>query len=346
MARHKLSFITPPLLMPRRQRTPLRLLAERFGAATCIILTVALFTYLDREGYHDATPGQLTLLDSVYYATVTLTTTGYGDIYPASELARAVTAFVVTPLRIVFLVLLVGTTVEILTDSTRQAWRVRRWRHHVHDHLIICGYGAKGCSAVEALVGNGTPRDHIVVIEPDEARADAAMRAGHPVVRDSSTRRRALGEADIHEASSLIVAVDRDDTAVLTVLTARELSPDITITATLREEENAHLLRQSGADVVVPSTSAAGRMVAIATFAPDLVGVIDDLLSVGRGIDLHERAVAPGETTLDGNHRGQVILVLRDGESLLWNDPRAEPLRPGDRLVELVALPATAAPPA
>lgn len=345
MARHRLTFITPPLLMPRRQRTPLRLLAERFTAATGIILTVALFTYLDRDGYHDATPGTLTLLDSIYYATVTLTTTGYGDIYPASELARAVTAFVVTPLRIVFLVLLVGTTVEILTDSTRQAWRVRRWRHHVHDHLIICGYGAKGCSAVAALVGNGTPHDHIVVIEPDEVRADAAMRAGHPVVRDSSTRRRALDEADIHEAAGLIVAVDQDDTAVLTVLTARELNPDITITATLREEENAHLLRQSGADVVVPSTSAAGRMVAIATFAPDLVGVIDDLLSVGRGIELSERAVAPGETDLGGEQHRQVILVQRDGESLLWNDPRASPLRPGDRLVEMTALPTEALPP-
>jgi len=37
-----------------------------------------------------------------------------------------------------------------------------------------------------------------------------------------------------------------------------------------------------------------------------------------------------------------VILVLRSGESLLWNDPRAEPLRPNDRLVEITAVPGPA----
>lgn len=307
MARRKLTF-TPTLLMPRRQRTPLRLLAERFGAATCIILTVALFTYLDRDGYHDATPGTLTLLDSVYYATVTLTTTGYGDIYPASELARAVTAFVVTPLRIVFLVLLVGTTVEILIDSTRQAWRVRRWRHNVHDHLDHLRIRRQGVQRRRRARGQRHPARPHRRHRARRARADAAIWAGHPVcARPLDLARRALGEADIHDAIGLIVAVDRDDTAVLTVLTARELHPDITITATLREEENAHLLRQSGADVVVPSTSAAGRMVAIATFAPDLVGVIDDLLSVGRGIELNEREVQPGETELGGEQHRQDI---------------------------------------
>ena len=60
----------------------------------------------------------------------------------------------------------------------------------------------------------------------------------------------------------VIVAVDRDDTAVLIVLTVRELNPHAVVSATAREEENAHLLRQSGANIVVPSTSASGRLVA------------------------------------------------------------------------------------
>ena len=75
-------------------------------------------------------------------------------------------------------------------------------------------------------------------------------------------------EADVRDARAVVVAVDRDDTAVLTVLTVRELNTGAVVAATVHEEENAHLLRQSGADVVVPSTSASGRLVGIATYSP------------------------------------------------------------------------------
>ncbi len=333
----------PAMRLPGRPFDPLKTLARRFAGATGLILLVAVIAYVDRDGYTDGAGGSLTPLDAIYYSTVSLTTTGYGDIYPSSQGARAVTAFVITPLRIVFLVLLVGTTVEILTERTRHAWRVRRWRDTVQDHTIVCGYGAKGVNAIEALCGNGVPRDRVVVIEPDEARAAAALAAGHPAVVGSSTRRATLIEADVHDARSIVVTVGGDDTAVLTILTVRELNPDAIVAATVHEQENAHLLRQSGANTVVPSTGASGRLAGIATFSPALVGVIDDLLTVGQGIELVEHELGPGDgTSLDDRHE-QVILVIRGGESLLWNDPRAEPLRPGDRLVEITTAPAPTA---
>lgn len=329
----------PAIRLPGPPFNPLRILARRFAGATALIILVALIAYVDRSGYTDGAGGTLTPLDAVYYATVSLTTTGYGDIYPSSQGARAVTAFVITPLRVIFLVLLVGTTVEILTERTRHAWRVRRWRNTVQDHTIVCGYGAKAVNAIEALCGNGVARDRVVVIEPDETRAAAARAAGHPVVVGSSTRRASLVEADVGDARSVVVAVDGDDTAVLTILTVRELNAGAVVAATVHEQENAHLLRQSGANTVVPSTGASGRLAGIATFSPALVGVIDDLLTVGSGIELVEHELGPDEDTgLDERHE-QVILVIRDGESLLWNDPRAEPLRPGDRLVEITTAP-------
>ena len=57
----------------------------------------------------------MSLLDASYQATVTATTTGYGDIAPISPAARAWTALAVTPRRILFLIVLVGTTLEVLT---------------------------------------------------------------------------------------------------------------------------------------------------------------------------------------------------------------------------------------
>ena len=72
------------------------------------------------------------------------------------------------------------------------------------------------------------------------------------------------------------------------------------------------------------------------------MSVLDDLLRVGSGIEIVEREIGSdvGAGLADRRHE-QVILVIRGEESLLWNDPRAEPLQPGDRLVELTTAPPT-----
>ena len=80
------------------------------------------------------------------------------------------TTVLVTPARIVFLVLLVGTTLELLAERSRQAYRRSRWRKNLNGHVIICGYGTKGKSAVRTLVGKGVPRDRIVVLDHSRGR--------------------------------------------------------------------------------------------------------------------------------------------------------------------------------
>jgi voltage-gated potassium channel len=117
---------------------------QRLGIACGIVMIIALLAWIDRDGYSDADGSTLTLLDAIYYATVTATTTGYGDIAPISPRARAVTAFIVTPLRVVFLVVLVATTLELLTEGFRQSRAEARWRRTVRDHTIVAGYGTMG----------------------------------------------------------------------------------------------------------------------------------------------------------------------------------------------------------
>lgn len=112
-------------------------------------MVIALLAWIGRDGYSDADGSPLSLLDAIYYSTVTVTTTGYGDIAPISPGARAITAFVVTPLRVVFLVVLVGTTLELLTERFRRARAEAHWRRTVRDHTIVAGYGTTGHRAVE-----------------------------------------------------------------------------------------------------------------------------------------------------------------------------------------------------
>jgi voltage-gated potassium channel len=325
--------------LPAGRRHPLRTIGERLALAVGLIVLVALLAWFGRDGYVDPADDSVSLLDAFYYSTVTITTTGYGDVRPVSDEARLVTTVIVTPARILFLILLVGTTLEVLTERTRAAYRLSRWRKTLKDHVIICGFGTKGRAAATTLLGHGYRPERIVVVEESAAARGKATSMGMGAVAGSATTQHALHDAGIVEAAAVVVAVDRDDAAVLATLTARELNPTANVVAAVREDENAHLLHESGANSVITSSSAAGRLLGLATTTPDIARVLEDLLSVGAGLDIVERPVAEAEIgpLEELRSRNPVVAVSRDGELLRFDDPRAARLEAGDALVEVVS---------
>src|SRR3954453_2777368 len=113
--------------LPLVRKGPLRALGVRLLLAIALVLFTVLIIYSDRDGYRDVNGDGLTLLDCFYYAVVSLSTTGYGDITPVTPDARLVNVLLITPARVLFLIILVGTTLEVLTDQYRNNLRVGRW---------------------------------------------------------------------------------------------------------------------------------------------------------------------------------------------------------------------------
>jgi voltage-gated potassium channel Kch len=323
--------------LPGEDVSPLTKIGRRMLIALALIVFVAVVTYAERDGYTDPEDDEISLLDAFYYSTVSITTTGYGDIRPVTDSARLATTVLVTPARVLFLVLLVGTTLEILAERTRQAWRQSRWRRRLKDHTIICGYGSKGRAAVRTLVDKGVDRGNIVVIDERHDARDRAVADELAAVAGSAASNYTLQEAGIGEARAVIVAVDRDDTAVLVTLTAREHNPTATIVAAVREEENVHLLHQSGANAVITSSAAAGRLLGLSTKTPQMTEVLEDLLTVGEGLDIVEREVGPDEAgPIPAMAREAKLLAVVRGEKLLrFDDERIGELRAGDQVIEL-----------
>ncbi|MDX3214708.1 potassium channel family protein [Streptomyces sp. ME02-6991-2B] len=313
---------------------PLVQVVRRLLMALLVMVLTVLIVYIDRSGYHDNAGSSMSLLDCVYYATVTLSTTGYGDVVPYSPSARLTNVLLVTPLRVLFLIILVGTTLEVLTERTREQYRQQRWRSTVRDHTVIVGYGTKGRSAAKTLTGHGVPAQRIVVVDPDPKAVEAAVAAGFAGVIGDATRNDVLLRAEIQRAKELIIAAQRDDTAVLVALTARQLSKRISIVASVREEENAPLLRQSGADAVVTSSGAAGRLLGMSMLSPSAGEVMEELISYGSGLDLIERPVTKAEAGLNPREVGDLVVVVKRGHRLLDHDnPEASPLKLTDRLI-------------
>jgi voltage-gated potassium channel len=251
--------------------------------ALVVLAVVFLLVVADRDGYRDTADGHVSVLDAAYYTTVTLSTTGYGDIVPVTNTARLINVALITPLRVLFLVILVGTTLEVLTRRTREEWRLARWRRSMRGHTVVVGYGTKGRSAIETLRAAGIGDSDIVVDRRSDLAAEANA-AGLAALVGDATRSIVLRHAETGEAARIIVAPDRDDTAVLVTLTTRQLNPQAVVVAAVREAENAPLLRQSGADVVITSSETAGRLLGVATVHRLVADVIEDLLAHGKGL--------------------------------------------------------------
>ena len=135
----------------------------------------------------------------------------------------------------------------------------------------------------------------------------------------------------------MIVAVERDDTAILVTLTARELNAEAKIVAAAREEENVHLLHQGGANGVITSSAAAGRLLGLSSDTPQVSEVIEDILTLGEGLDIveHEVDAAEAEKARSREVGAMCLGVVRDGELIRFDDPRSADLRAGDKVIEL-----------
>ncbi|WP_412539667.1 potassium channel family protein [Longispora sp. K20-0274] len=307
--------------LPLPEVGPLRRMGRRVLIALVLLAVMFLAVAVDLDGYKDNNREHLTLLGALYYATVSLSTTGYGDIVPVSDSARLVNILVVTPLRVAFLVVLIGTTFEVLTERTRQQWRLTRWRSALRAHTVVVGYGTKGRSAIDTLVRSGVPVDRIVVVDRSPDLIREAASDGYAGVVGDATRSSVLRQASAGAAAHIIVAADRDDTAVLVTLTARQLSPDAMIAVSVREAENGPLVRQSGATSVITSSEAAGRLLGVATTHPEISDTMAELLVPGEGLDIVERPPGPVEVGRPpAECDALIVAILRAGRKYHYDE--------------------------
>ncbi|MFZ0529044.1 MAG: potassium channel family protein [Propionicimonas sp.] len=322
--------------LPVRTRSASSELLLRILIGIGLLMLLTMIVYVDRDAYSDNVAHDgVSFTDALYYATVTMTTTGYGDITPLADHARVINTVVVTPIRIAFLVLLVGTTVEVLANEGRRALQDSRWRKTMRNHSVIIGYGTTGQSAAATLQRSGVPAERTLVIDSDPQAVAAANRHGLAAFEGDATSRELLHRAELPKAREIIITVGRDDTAILATLTVRQLNRGAHVVAVVRDSDNVALIRQSGADAVITSSDAVGRLMGLSSISPHLGVVIEDLLSSGQGLEVTQRQVTPEENGkgIDEIEGERVLGVVRNRSLRRYYEAAADKLRTGDEVI-------------
>lgn len=110
--------------------------------------------------------------------------------------------------------------------------------------------------------------DVVVVITSSETFANRLRGDGFLVVNGDPTADQALTRAGVRNAGALMVMLDNDTEAILSVLTARSLNPQLEITAAVLDDQLAYKMVQVGANSVIAHYDVAGRFLNNATLRP------------------------------------------------------------------------------
>jgi voltage-gated potassium channel len=296
------------------------------------VLVIAVF-WLDRDGLKDNADNSISFVDVVYFTMVSVTTVGYGDIVPVTAQARLVDALFVTPIRLFIWLIFIGTAYQLVLQRLIEDFRMRRLQARLQGHVVLVGYGHSGRSAASELVARGFDKEHILIVDFNQARLEDAAEHGYIGILGDASREETLRQTMLDQARALLVCTDRDDTNVLITLTARNLAPKLRIVARVEEAENDKLVRQSGANSTVLPSRVGGILMADSIESSHLASYVMDLISAGGNVTLVEREPHPeeiGQRPMES--RSLIVRVVRDqhDHSFWESDLR---IQAGDRLI-------------
>src|SRR5262245_18086972 len=121
----------------------MRRLPLRFALTMLVpLLLVAVGTV----GYHHLEEN-LSLFDSLYLTVITITTIGYGDLYPKTVEGRVFTMVLVLGGVFTLFYAASATIRAIVSGELAELWgkqRMERVLETMRDHIIVCGYGRMG----------------------------------------------------------------------------------------------------------------------------------------------------------------------------------------------------------
>ncbi|NND07410.1 MAG: potassium channel protein [Saprospiraceae bacterium] len=216
--------------------------------AVILIIAVILLSivgFMSIEGY--------TLKEAIYMTAITISTVGYTEVRPLSEYGQIFTSL------IIFLnVGVVAYTLSTFTSLVVEGQLFEKFHLRTIDkeirkmknHIIVCGYGRYGREIVEHLISQKIP---FIIIDRSPEVIEEIQKSQEKIlyVHDDATHDEALEKSRIKNAKALISTFPDDADNLFTVLSARQMNPDIQIISAATGEKTEKKLKMAGADHVI-----------------------------------------------------------------------------------------------
>jgi voltage-gated potassium channel len=279
-----------------------RLLGEPMRQLQISLVIMVLLTVVGTIGYMIIQHG--TVIDSLFMTVITLTTTGFEEVWKLDDAGKLFTMGLLI-VGVISAAWAITNAIEVVLGQTFwvgvQRRRMSELLTDLRDHYIVCGYGRLGKQIVRDLQARG---ERFVIVEYGEDMEEFFLEKRIPHVMGDATHDATLEKAGIKRARGLVSALDKDANNVLTVLTAREMNPGLLIVSRANSEIIEPKLRRAGADRTVTPEAIGGHRLALALLRPAVHDLFSRLFNPGETPD-----VDVGQLTIeaDSPFAGQTV---------------------------------------
>lgn len=234
------------------------------------------------EGYN--------VFEAFYMTIITVSTVGFSEVRPLSDMGRLFTAFLIITSFGIFAYAVSSITRYLVTGKYKnyfKDYRVNKAILNMKDHVIVCGYGRNGKQAVATLQAHKVP---FIVIEQNEAVVEEIRLSSDVIyMRSNATSEEVLIDAGIERARAMITTLPEDADNVFVVLTARSLNADLNIISRASELQTERKLKMAGANNVIMPDRVGGSHMASLVVTPDVMEFLDKISITGSAdINLEE----------------------------------------------------------
>jgi len=304
-------------------------------------------------GFFSLESGKVNLLNSFYWAMVTLSTIGYGDVVPTNDPAK-IFVIGIAATEVFLGAYLVSIVISVVAEESQHR-ALGTLGTNLSDHIVVLGYSSVSRAAIRELLAQ-EEKVAVVVEEAAEVQNVRALASESQlfVTYGAPADQEILRRANIVAAHSVIVATGEDTTALVAALNARALNPNVRIVVSVSRPELKQTLKAAGVTYVASPGDMGGRLCADAAFRPEVANAIEDLTTTDLGADMEEfllsdrtpisnQALPEAERLVRSASDCIVIGYGRPGPNgeftTVINPPSSFRFQPGDAIIVLGTLP-------
>ena len=232
-------------------------------------------------GYRLLGGPEVTALDSIYMAVITIATVGYGEVVDTSvrPALRVFNMFVILFGIGIMLYVFSASTAFIVEGELKDIFRRRKMLKQIRDltsHFIVCGADETGQYVVQELLKTGNP---FVVIDASDEHLEKIQHLGEfPVLQGDAADEEVLESAGLGRARGLVTVLPEDKDNLMVTVTARQKNPSLRIVARCTDARVADKLIRAGANSAVSPNMIGGLRLASELIRPHVVGFLDLML--------------------------------------------------------------------
>lgn len=232
-----------------------------FAALIVVILFGVVGTYI--IGSHGGFNVRINnLLDATYFTVITLSTIGYGDIYPVTPTAKIFVIFLIIGGLGVFLGAVAAITSEFMNRRIENlSGRLTSFEKRIlNNHVILVGSSTTNTYLAEKLSESNTK---FIIVTNNPNNAEHFKRLGYRVYISDSTSIVDMKDFEPAKAKAIVIDLQDSSRAIYALLVAKELAGKAKIVVIAPTKDAEHHLRNIAAGralVVNPADIAASTI--------------------------------------------------------------------------------------